>query len=112
MPKAHTPLTHTQRVGAFMLKAGRAVYLREIIRGTRLNKNQAATVLSSLCAADIVEALETAAPARRFIVRDRPALQAKTDHPNAKGGDHHRRLDFGPLMTAMPWPPPPKWTEL
>lgn len=99
------PLTNTQRVSSFMLKAGRPVYLSEIIRATRLTKNQASGVLSSLQTQDIVEALGIHAPghARRFIVRNPEALQARIEGTNVRGGDMggRHRLDFGPLLAAM-----------
>ena len=97
------PLSNIQRVGAFLLKAGRPVYLREMVAGTRLSKNQTAGALTSFIDWDIVEGLGPPSPgkARRFIVRDLPALQARVANPGVHGGGAVRhRYDFGPLLSA------------
>jgi len=99
------PLSNIQRVGAYLLGAGHAVYLLEIIAGTRLTKNQAASALTSFIEWDIVEGVGTASPgrARRFIVRDRAELQARVDNPNRHGGGTvaGRLPDFGPLIACL-----------
>jgi len=96
--------TNVQKVGAFLLKAGRAVYLREIIAGTKLTKNQAAGALGQLVNWDIVEGVGMIRPGhpRRFLVRDREAVQHRVDNPHQHGGGtHYLRYDFSPLIACM-----------